>query len=250
MSLQAMGDEHWLYWLYALRLQNTGDTFGRNTPLYKYDYPMIEQWLFRIDSLDTRPHLVPMLAANYYSLSQNKADVKYLIPYLREQGLRDPKRKWWWLANAVYLANHKLEDKQWALEMAYELSELDADMPLWTRQMPAFIHEQLGEKESALAIIEAILDSYKREELSEGDLNFMRHFIEERLEFLQQWPAEKYPEIKSPAELDAEMEARHKANREKAMQEAPRNASSSDAPSDALGQENGALGNAANQPGE
>ena len=53
-------------------------------------------------------------------------------------------------------------------------------MPMWARQMPAFIHEQLGERESAKKIIADIMDNF--DDFAPGEINFMEYFLRERLE--------------------------------------------------------------------
>ena len=52
-------------------------------------------------------------------------------------------------------------------------------IPIWAQQMPAFIHERRGEFGEALAIIEEV--AKHPEEYSQGELNFMRYFVDERL---------------------------------------------------------------------
>lgn len=185
LKAQAFGDPQFLFRTYALQLQNFGDTFGRATPLKDYDYGRLERWFNRMDALDARSHFIPSLASYYFGQTQDVSQLPHVIRYLEEHGSRDLGQKWWWLAQAVYLAKHKLEDKKWALKLAYKLAEAPGDdVPIWTRQMPAFIHEELGEKEAAYAIIRALLDD--ADNLDEGELNFMRYFIEERLKRLEE----------------------------------------------------------------
>ena len=176
----SFGDSQLLFRAFAFRLQNAGDTFGRNTPLRDYNYAMLEQWFLLLDRLDARSSFAPSIAAYYFSQSQEpKRDLPYIIRYLDAAYDRDPAKRWWWLSQAVYLANHRLGDKQLALRLAYKLGTTPADVPLWARQMPAFIHEQMGEKEQALVIIQNILKDQKN--IPDGELRFMEYFIRDRL---------------------------------------------------------------------
>jgi hypothetical protein len=176
----SLGDEQFFFRALTLRLQTMGDTFGRFTPLKDYNYPKLQQWFFLLDTLDKRSNFVPSIAAYLFSQSQNTPDVKYVIEYLDKHASPDLYHKWWWMAQAVFLANHKLEDKRWALELAYKLASTPrTDVPIWVQQMPALIHEQLGEKEEALQIIYGIGE--KLDKLSPGEMNYMRYFITERL---------------------------------------------------------------------
>lgn len=180
----SFGDTQLYFRLVAFRLQNAGDTFGRNTPLKNYNYADLERWFLLLDNLDARSQFVPSLAGYYFSQSQEaKRDVPYIIRYLEQHYDRDPQAKWWWLNHAIYLANYRLKDKDLALRLAYKLGTSPANVPLWARQMPAFIHEQRGEKEQAYAIIQNILKT--QHDLSDDELRFMNIFLKDRLKMLQ-----------------------------------------------------------------
>lgn len=175
----SLGDETFYFRVLAFELQNLGDSFGRFTPLKHYDYQTLYRWFELLDALDTKSHFVPSLASYYFSQTQHTQDVRYIVDYLELHSLRDLSKKWWWLTQAIYLANHKLGDKQRALKMAYKLANTPATIPLWARQMPAFIHEQLGEKEAAYRIMKGLIEQYH--EIPEKDFKFMLYFIEKRL---------------------------------------------------------------------
>lgn len=193
LSIKAfsLGDEQFYFRTLAFKLQNAGDTFGRFTALKLYNYNKLYHWFKLLDTLDDKSNFVPSIAAYYYSQTQNTPDVKYVAQYLEENAERDLYNKWWWMSQAVYLANHKLEDKEWALRMAYKLASTPRnDIPLWAKQMPAFILEQQGEEEQAMRIIADILKNVDK--IDEGELNFMSYFVSERLkQFI-----EDHPELK------------------------------------------------------
>ena len=194
MAIKAisLGDEQFYFRTLAFQLQNAGDTFGRFTSLKEYDYNKLYHWFVLLDMLDSKSHFVPSLAGYYFSQTQNTPDVKYVAKYLEEHSERDLYNKWWWMGQAVYLANHKLEDKEWALRMAYKLASTPRDdIPIWTKQMPAFIHEQRGEEEQALHIISEILNN--ADKIDQGELNFMSYFVTERLKKL----IEDHPELEA-----------------------------------------------------
>ena len=178
----SLGDKQFYFRYLGFIIQNAGDSWGRFTALRDYDYQELAQWFALLDQLDPVSNYIPSLAGYYYSHTQNRQDTIYVVRYLVKHAMRDPKRKWWWLAQAVYIANHLLEDKALALEIAYQLANLPQTviMPLWARQMPAFIHEQLGQKQAATKIIVDLLLNLPK--LSQGEYNFMEHFIVERME--------------------------------------------------------------------
>lgn len=193
LSVKAMafGDDAFYFRTQALKIQNAGDTFGRFTALYKYDYKKLYRWFTLLDSLDSKSNFVPAMAAYYYSQSQHVADVKYIVKYLEEHSEKDLYDNWWWMGQAVYLANNKLHDKKWALELAKKLASTPRnDIPFWAKQMPAFIYEQMGEDKQALTIIASILNNVDK--IPPGELNFMRYFVKDRLKAI----IARHPELK------------------------------------------------------
>lgn len=176
----SLGDEQFYFRVLALQIQNAGDTYGRFTPLKDYDYDKLSKWFSLLDTLDNTSDYIPSLATYYYSQTQNTPDVRYIVDYLSAHAERRVEQKWWWLIQAMYLANHKLEDKELALKVGAPL--IDArGIPLWARHFPAFIYEQQGEMEQALYVMDHVLKNYEEEKLSREDFNFMKYFIEERI---------------------------------------------------------------------
>lgn len=176
----SLGDEQFYFRVLALQIQNAGDTFGRFTPLKDYDYNKLSKWFHLLDMLDNRSDYIPSLATYYYSQTQNTPDVRYIVDYLSTHAEGQVEQKWWWLIQAIYLANHKLNDKELALKVGAPLINARG-IPLWARHFPAFIYEQQGEMEQALYVMEHVLKNYEEEKLSREDFNFMKYFIEERL---------------------------------------------------------------------
>lgn len=179
----SFGDEEAFFRLYALNLQNSGDTFGRFTALYKYDFNKLYHWFTLLGKFNNQSNYLPAMASYYFSQTQNPNDVKYIVDYLDDYTDGRPKEKWWWVTQGAYLATHKLKDNDRALELANKLAGVRG-IPLWAQQLPAFIHEQRGEFGEALAIIEEVVKH--PEEYSQGELNFMRYFVDERLNRLEQ----------------------------------------------------------------
>jgi len=179
----SFGDDQALFRLLALNLQNAGDTFGRFTALYKYDFSKLYHWFTLLDTLDKESNFLPSMATYYFSQSQNKNDVTYIIDYLDQYSKGREKDKWWWTVQGTYLASHKMNDLDRALELAERLDNVRG-IPLWAQQMPAFIHEKRGEFDDASVIIQNILKDEKT--FSQGELNFMRYFAKERLHKLDE----------------------------------------------------------------
>jgi hypothetical protein len=189
ISAASLGDQEFLFRVLAARLQNSGDIFAGFVALSKYDYNRIYQWLTTLDTLNNKSNFTPALAAYYYGQTQNYADTKYIVNYLDEHYERDPNKNWWWLLQAIYLAKNKMQNMDRALDLAYKLSQnKEENAPLWTRQMPAFLHEEMGDGCMAFKIIEKILKESESgvKQIKPEDIDFMRHFIKERLTKLQE----------------------------------------------------------------
>jgi hypothetical protein len=179
----SFGDEEFFFRLLALNIQNSGDTFGRFTALYKYDFNKLYHWFHLLDRFNNQSNYLPAMASYYFSQTQNPNDVRYLVEYLDEYTDGRPKEKWWWVIQGSYLATHRMKNTERALELANKLRGVRG-IPVWAQQMPAFIHEQRGEFGEALGIIEEVMAH--PEEYSQGELNFMRYFVDERLNRLEQ----------------------------------------------------------------
>lgn len=197
----SFGDEEVFFRLLALNIQNSGDTFGRFTALYKYDFNKLYHWFHLLDSLNRESNYLPAMASYYFSQTQNPDNVRYLVDYLDEYTAGRAKEKWWWVTQASYMASHKLGDSTLALQLAERLSGVRG-IPIWAQQLPAFIHESRGEFGEALAIIEEVMKH--PEDYSQGELNFMRYFVDERLNRLNQVE----DELKRAQKVKDEMKAK------------------------------------------
>ena len=183
----AFGDDQAFFRLLGLQIQNSGDTFGRFTALYKYDYHKLYLWFSLLSDLDPNSSYIAAMASYYFSQTQNPSDVRYVVQYLDEFTEGRAREKWWWIAQASYLANNRLHDSAWALRLAERLRGVKG-IALWAQQLPAFIHEQRGEYADALDIIKGVLADTSQ--YSQGELNFMKNFIDERLGKMKEMEAE------------------------------------------------------------
>lgn len=179
----SFGDDQAFFRLLALNIQTSGDTFGRFTALYKYDFNKLYHWFHLLDVLDHQSNYLPAMASYYFSQSQNSDDVRYIVDFLEEYTEGREEEKWWWVAQASYLAEHKLDDMDRALMLAERLQGIRT-IPMWAQQLPAFLHEKRGEYGEALVIIQEILKDPSK--YTQGELNFMKYFIGERLHKMDQ----------------------------------------------------------------
>ncbi len=177
-----LGDTQLYYRAAGLGLQNIGDWAGELTPLARYDYARLAGWFTLLSQMDPRGQYVPSLAAYYFGASQDPAQVRHVIGYLQNLGAGSPERHWRWLAYSVYLARFRVKDTGLGLELAKQLAALPVrDMPIWTRQLPAFVLSDVGEREAARDILEAILA--ETPDLHPAEQFFIRNYIDTRLGF-------------------------------------------------------------------
>lgn len=174
----SFGDEEFYFRLLSYDIQNAGDTFGRFTELYKYDFKKLYAWFTLLDSLNNTSDYMPFIASYYFSQTQHTEDNKYIVDYLYEHSKDNPDKNYWWLGQAVYIAQHKLGNKDLALKVAKPL-EQSTTAPFWARQLPAFVLESRGEMDAAGKIMENIIKNSKN--IPDNEWRFMKYFMDERL---------------------------------------------------------------------
>lgn len=184
VSATSLGDNEFLFRILAMRLQNSGDVFAGFISLKNYDYSRIYDWMTTLDSLNSKSNLVPSMASYYYAQTQNLKDTGYIVNYLDEHSSKNIDANWWWIFQAIYIAKNNLHDLDRALELSQKLAQNSAkDAPLWTKQMPAFISEEKGDGCMAFNVIEKLIKESESgaRQVKPEEMNFMRHFINERL---------------------------------------------------------------------
>lgn len=181
----SLGDKQFYFRNIALKIQNAGDTFGRFSPLKDYSYEKLYNWFKILDGLDNSSVFVPVLAGFYYINTQNKPDTVHISKYLLEYARYDMPKNWWWMYHSSFIANYYVKDKKTALNIAYELADnYDAEiMPFWIKQLPAFIHNEMGESCEAYFVINDLMEN--TDKLSPKQQNFMAHFIKNRIKSLE-----------------------------------------------------------------
>ncbi|MBN8828160.1 MAG: hypothetical protein J0H68_05585 [Sphingobacteriia bacterium] len=179
----SLGDEQFYYRILAWQLQFMGDSFGRVSPLKYYDYVKIKNWFYLLDKLDNKTNYSPVIATYYYGVTPKKEDLIHIIEYLEKHSEVDLTKKWWWMYQASYLAFHEMKYHSKGIELAKKVAQTKGTLPLWARQLPAFYHEKIGEKDIAYFIIKDILDNEKN--IPQSELNFMEYYIKDRLKLFE-----------------------------------------------------------------
>lgn len=180
--ITGLGDAQFYYRAAGLGLQNMGDWAGELTPLVAYDYGRLAGWFTLLSQMDPKSQYVPSFAAYYFGQSRNPDQVRQIIGYLQQLAVENPQQHWRWLAYGTYLARYRVKDPVLGLALAKQLAALPAqNMPVWTRQLPAFVLADAGEREAARDILEAILMTTP--DLHPAEQFFIRNYIDTRLGF-------------------------------------------------------------------
>lgn len=156
----ALGDGEFFFRNGVMKLMNAGVTGGDVVPLRNFDYAALTSWFYLLDRLDIRSMTVPILAAYWYGFTPKTEDSRYIIDYLLSRAAQDPEHAWQWRTQAVYFARHRLHDLPLALSIAKALAaDPNPNAPFWTKQMPAFVMLQMGDRQAALILLRSQLDN-------------------------------------------------------------------------------------------
>jgi hypothetical protein len=145
----------------TLHLQAFDNQPGISIPFAQLDYGRVLAWLERILELDTRTQYPLLMASQLYAQVPDEAKQRQMLAFVYRQFLNDPNRRWPWLAHAAILVKHRLHDLPLALEYAQAIAEhaTSSDVPHWAQQMHIFLHEDLGEYETARLLLGGLLAS-------------------------------------------------------------------------------------------
>lgn len=151
-------------------------------PFRNLDYDRVTRWLDIALFLDAKSQYPLLSATRLYAEVSNEPRQRQMLDFVLQKFREDPVQRWRWLAQAVVIAKHRLNDLPLALKFAQALADNtnNTTVPSWARQMHIFIREDLGEVESARILLGGLLDSG-----SITDVNELR-FLSDRLQTLQQ----------------------------------------------------------------
>ena len=138
------------------------DLGGSNAlPYRELDYERLIGWLRAILALDPRSEYPLFTAARLYAEVPDPVKSRRMLELIHEEFLKDPNRRWEWLAHAALVAKHRLKDLALARRYAAAVDRHTTakDVPLWARQMEVFILEDMGEVEAARIMLGGLLAS-------------------------------------------------------------------------------------------
>ena len=127
LRLAAAGEPIALADLLMLYLQAFDYQAGTRIPYRDLDYDRLVEWLARILELDPGGQYPLMTASRLYAEVPDPAKQRKMLDLVYREYLKDPNRRWPWLAHATLIAKHQLKDLPLARKYAVALQQNTTD---------------------------------------------------------------------------------------------------------------------------
>ncbi len=179
LQLAAAGDPSPLAKLLMLHLQAFDLNAGNTLTYGALDYDRLIDWLGKILELDPAGQYPLHAASRLYAEISNQEKQRKMLDFVYQRFLADPNRRWPWLAHAAAIAKHQLKDLPLARQYAAALQAhaTAPGIPLWAKQMEAFILEDMDELETARVMIGGFVNSGQIKD--PGELRFLDQRLKE-----------------------------------------------------------------------
>jgi hypothetical protein len=178
LRIASLGEPIALSKLLLLYVQAFDYQAGTRVAYRDLDYTRLTAWLSEILALDPRGQYPLFLAAQVYADVPDHDKARRMLELVYAEYLKDPNRRWPWMAHATLVAKHRLKDLPLARRYAVALQTHTtvADAPLWVRQMEPFILEDMNELESARVLLGGLIASGQVKD--ERDLALLKRHLE------------------------------------------------------------------------
>jgi hypothetical protein len=157
LRVASLGDEIALSQTLVLYLQAFDNPPGVSVPYADLDYDAVLAWLRTALALDPVGQYPLMMASHLYARVPDRVKARRMLDFVHEEFLRDPDRRWRWLAHAAIVAKHRLGDMPLALRYAEDITRHASGALGWARQMRIFILEDMGETQAAAVLLGGLL---------------------------------------------------------------------------------------------
>ena len=187
LRLASLAEPEALARLAMLYLQAYDLRGANDVPYQNLDYQRLVAWLSVVLALDPKSEYPLFSAARVYAEVPDPSKVRIVLDFIYREYLKDPNRRWQWLAQAALVAKHHLHDLPLALRYADAIDRYTTapGVPLWAKQMRIFILEDMNELQAAKVILGGLLASGTIRDPAE------LRFLERRLEDLKARQAER-----------------------------------------------------------
>jgi hypothetical protein len=179
LKAASLGEPIALSQMLVLSLQAYDNQPGISIPFAQLDYGKVIAWLTAALELDPVGQYPLMMAAQVYGQVADEARQRVMCGFVHAQFLRDPDRRWRWLAHCAIMAKHRLHDMALAMQYAEDITRHAGRASNWARQMRIFLLEEMGEREEAAILLGGLLAGNEVTDPREI------HFLTQRLEELK-----------------------------------------------------------------
>lgn len=148
-------------------------------PFRDMNYDNLVTWLRAILLLDPVGQYPLFSASHIYAIVPDHIKSRKMLEFVYSEFFKDPNRRWRWLADAAVTAKHQLNDLPLAQRYAAAVQEkaTSPGIPLWAKQMNAFILEDMDELEQAKIMIGGYIASGQVSE--PGELRLLEQRLQE-----------------------------------------------------------------------
>lgn len=157
VRVASLGDTIAASQMLVLYLQAFDNPPGVSIPYLDLDYDAVIAWLKTALTLDPAGQYPLMMASHLYARVPDQAKTRRMLDFVQQEFLRDPERRWRWLAHAAIVAKHRLNDMTLALRYAEDITRHASQARSWARQMRIFILEDMGELQAATVLLGGLL---------------------------------------------------------------------------------------------
>ena len=157
----SMGEPVALSKFLMLWLQAFDEQPGLSIPFKDLNYDRVIAWLDVILALDQRSGYPLLSASRIYAEVPDEERSRKMLEFVYHKFMLDPNHRWPWLAQAVYVAKHRIGDLDLAMKYARALRvyATAGEVPAWAREMELFILEDMGDVEDAKILLGGMIDS-------------------------------------------------------------------------------------------
>ncbi|MEM7565367.1 MAG: hypothetical protein AAF353_20380 [Pseudomonadota bacterium] len=178
----SMGSHGLIGHLEAIRLQLHDNQLGRHFSYNRMDYAVLVDWLETISDISPDNEYPLILASRIYSSTPEPEQLLRLIGFIESRFDQNPQLYWRRMTEAALIAKHQLNDLELALKLAEQVAiqPESIEMPHWARDFRFLLLAELNQLESAIAIIQALLETNSIQDPDE------LRFLNEKLSKYQQ----------------------------------------------------------------
>ncbi len=171
----------------TLKLQLHDNQQGRHINYKNMSYPLLSQWLIKLQLMNPASEYSALLAARVFSNTSDHKQLRQILETVIKLFEVNPQKNWRWMAEGAVIAKYHLSDLNLALKMAKGIAKQPKDIviPAWARDLEFIMLEELNLIDAATYIVEQSLKD-------DSDMHpDEKRFLKQRLLVLKQKSVEK-----------------------------------------------------------